>query len=199
MTSPQNPWQPNQQFAPQQQYPAQPQQFGYPQQHGYPQHAYPQQHVPLTPPGGLVFASWMGAVWAPISAVLHLVGFAISTMEILDYGSAPVLPILINGVLALGVAACAVFWVVFAGGLRKGGNSARVTLVVLDIAWMLYLLYAAVMFVLSLDGDFGLIIDYPVLLMSIADLLISLTATVLFLCLVFGKNANAYVKAMTGR
>ncbi|MER7077689.1 hypothetical protein SAMN02982929_05125 [Saccharopolyspora kobensis] len=204
MTSPQNPWPqgPNQQFAPQQQpLPQPPQQFGPPQHAGQPQQfGYPQQHVavPGKPPGSVALASWLGAVWAPISALIGLVGFVITTMTILDYGLA-VLPILINGVLMLGAVVCAVLWVVFGGGLRRGRNSARITLVVLAGLWLAHTLYAAVTFVLSLGGDFGIIASNPILFLHIADLLVSLVVPIVFLVLVFGKQANAYFKAMSVR
>lgn len=203
MTSPQNPWPqgPNQQFAPQQpQHPGQqPQQFG--QQPGQPQQfGYPQQHVavPGKPPGSVALASWLGAVWAPISALIGIVGFAITTMTILDFGFA-VLPILINGIVMLGATVCAVLWVVFGGGVRRGRNSARITLSVLAGLWLAHTLYSIVMFLLSFGGNFGIILSNPILFLNIANLLLSLVVPVVFLVLVFGKQANAYFKAMSVR
>ncbi|KAA5833325.1 hypothetical protein ABT337_19945 [Saccharopolyspora hirsuta] len=181
MTSPQNPWQ---QFPPQQPFPGPPPQYAV---------ARP------TPPGSVVFARWLAAVCPPLIALLGVIGYAISTVQILDAGFGPTLWILVNGVLTLGAAVCGVLWLVLSGGLRKGRRSARIVLVVLAIAWLLHTLYSATTFVLSFAHDFGSITLNPILLLGIGDLLLSLVVPIVFLILVATPSANAYFRAMAGR
>ncbi|GAA0505235.1 hypothetical protein GCM10011581_32830 [Saccharopolyspora subtropica] len=190
MTTPQQPW------------PQQPQQFpgGQPQfPPGYaPQYAAPKPRVP----GTVSFASVLGLVVPPLSALLSVVSFVIMLTMFSDILSSAFSALAVSGFFTLAAVVCAALWVVFSLRMRGGRNSARITLVVLAAVWLLYDLYSIVIFVLNVAGTFDQfvhVVGSPTVLIGLAQMVLVLVTTVLFLILVSVKPSTEYFRAMAGR
>lgn len=213
VTSPQNPWQqgPNPpQFAagyPQQAQAGYQQQppAGYPQQPpaGYPQQVpagYPQQFAGAKParPGTVNFASILGLVVPPLSAVLSIISFVVLWNAFGWYLHAVSSILAIDAFFTLAAVVCAVLWVVFSLMMRAGRGWARTALVVLAGLWLLYDLYSIISYLGVVRPSFASVVT-PAMLIGFFQMFLVLVTTVLFMILVFLKPSNDYFRAMSAR
>ncbi|MFI0469884.1 MULTISPECIES: hypothetical protein [Saccharopolyspora] len=187
MTSPQNPWQQN----------PNPQPAGYPQA----PMGHPQQVPGGKPrlPGTVNFASILGLVVPPLSAVLSVISFVVLLVMLSDYLESAWSVLAVNAFFTVAAVVCAILWIVFSLVMRRGRGWARIALVVLAVLWLLYDLYSIVSFFLAVGGDFGEAISQPTVIIGMVQMFLVIVTTVLFLVLVFLKPSNDYFKAVQGR
>ncbi|MEV0703900.1 proline-rich domain-containing protein [Saccharopolyspora sp. NPDC050389] len=191
MTSPQNPWQqgPNpQQFAPQPGYPQQAR-FGHPQQ---PSGAKP------PAPGTLKFASIVGLVIPPLSAVLSVLTLVLLLVEIGEYALSSWSFMVFQGGFTFAAVVCAALWIVFSLQLSRGRGWARIGLVVLAALWLLYDLYSIINFTVILT-QYGMAMISAVAIIGMFQMFLAFVTPVLVTILVFLKPSNDYIKLMAGR
>ncbi|MEV0703901.1 hypothetical protein AB0I53_39120 [Saccharopolyspora sp. NPDC050389] len=185
MTSPQNPWQqsPNPQPAGHPQAPA-----GYSAPGGKPRL-----------PGTVNFASILGLVVPPLSAVLSVINFVVLLVMFSEYLKSLWSTLAVSAFFTLAAVVCAVLWIVFSLMMRRGRGWARIALVVLAAVWLLYDLYSIINFVVITGGNIGPAFDSPSAIIGMFQMFLVVVTTVLFLILVFLKPSNDYFKAVRGR